>query len=712
MKRVNFFSGMSVQQEDLAYLQNTLNDEIKSRTANQYSKGVVSPVGAYVGVDTNQTLRIYPFTAYTESGERIVVPSNIRKLALDLTDDSNRQLGTQGFLSDKDFGWRSDTPYLIVARYSEEGARPRPHYRTRKPYATRIYSGFKFFAMREGIDPLEENGINPFIVLARAIYTNGALLVTTNGITEYAGMDASRVNVTVGTNVNNAYDISQPVTVDQHIRSIGNLTKVSAQNPHGITAEILGLDANAVPDHENVFHAPGFIGDPKGVNSCFYTQVNARSLGVDYLKVQNLTTGDNLHYKGVTIKTFLYNTSAIYIALSDDSGIWPDGTYTIFADLRTKEIGVAANNAAVVSERTYSIIYNSAVQSTLHPINMTAIDSEHQYVLYTFTFKQEKDYSEIDLQGQGVNKSNFITQTDYRVFGSISSANLQRNAAGDFVVNFPIKTPLIKFSDNTELTSANSYPRGYIEKGLRLHYNGTNNIIIGSGSCKDSTNSVVMTLPNDMNKNIFSAWSAGDNNGSVAPGLGVSAGTWHVFLIGTTNGVTDIALDTAIDASHCVISDESVASPISGYRYYRRIGSIYIIRDSVTDTLQLREFITIPDSGYGVTTVFTVQETNPKEHITSEGGVTTLPIPSSFIAGTSPKYSYMKVKLNISSNGGAYFREYLPATDTAPYGSDAVQLQHTLGIGDVEIMTYNGKVFFSSDSWAGRVVSYYDPRII
>ena len=38
--------------------------------------------------------------------------------------------------------------------------------------------------------------------------------------------------------------------------------------------------------------------------------------------------------------------------------------------------------------------------------------------------------------------------------------------------------------------------------------------------------------------------------------------------------------------------------------------------------------------------------------------------------------------------------------------------QHTLGIGDVEIMTYNGKVFFSSDSWAGRVVSYYDPRII
>ena len=71
MNRVEFFSGYMVEKSDLDYLQTSLGDEIKSRTALQYSKGVMSPVGEYVGVDTNQTLKINPFQAFTNSGERI-----------------------------------------------------------------------------------------------------------------------------------------------------------------------------------------------------------------------------------------------------------------------------------------------------------------------------------------------------------------------------------------------------------------------------------------------------------------------------------------------------------------------------------------------------------------------------------------------------------------------------------------------------------------
>ena len=123
MNRVEFFSGYMVEKSDLDYLQTSLGDEIKSRTALQYSKGVMSPVGEYVGVDTNQTLKINPFQAFTNSGERINVPEAIRYLALDKTDSSKRELGTQGYLSDDEFGWESDTPYIIVARYIERGAR-------------------------------------------------------------------------------------------------------------------------------------------------------------------------------------------------------------------------------------------------------------------------------------------------------------------------------------------------------------------------------------------------------------------------------------------------------------------------------------------------------------------------------------------------------------------------------------------------------------
>lgn len=707
MKRVNFFSGQAVQKEDLSYLQNSLCDEIKDRTAIQYSKGVVSPVAAYVGVDIGQTMRIYPFRAYTESGEQIVVPSDIRKLALDLTDDSNRQLGTQGFLDDDNFGWREDTQYIIVARYNEEGARPRPHYRTRKPYATRIYGGFKFFAMRDGIDPLEVNGINPYIILARAVYTDGRLIITTSGVTEYAGLDATRVSVSVGSNVTQVYDINSPVSVDEHIRSVGDPTKVSAKNPHGITAEVLGLDTNAVPEHEKVFHAPGFIGDPTSVNSCFYTSVDARSIGVDYLNVMNLRSGDNLHFEGNTITSFVYNTDSIYIALTDDSGIWPDGTYTLFANLKTREIGVATDNQAVVSDRKYRIIYDQTVQFEVSPISMTSIDATYQYVLYTFTFKQEKDYTEIDLQGQGRNLSNFITMVDHRVFGSIASSNLQRNADGDFSLAFPLKTTAIKFVDGTILSTATSYTPGYIDKSLRLFYNSETSITVGPGVCKNSANTVVMNLTTDMTKNLWTSWARGTNQGCLAPSLVAAEGTWHIFLIGTLDGVTDIGMDNNLNASNLVNGDITESSPIEGYRYYRRIGSIYVYRDTSTNTYKIREFITIPDEGNGVTTIYTANQA-AKYQITVSGSDTLLPVPTMYTASSSAVYGYVKAKLNITSTGNAYFLEYLPRTENAPYG--VVPMQHTLGVGDVEISTYNGRVRFSNNNWSGNVVSYYDPR--
>ena len=76
MKRVNWFSGQQVQKEDLSYLQESLAGEISSRTSSQYSKGIISPVSTYVGVDVDQTLVIHPFRAYTESGEQIVIPED------------------------------------------------------------------------------------------------------------------------------------------------------------------------------------------------------------------------------------------------------------------------------------------------------------------------------------------------------------------------------------------------------------------------------------------------------------------------------------------------------------------------------------------------------------------------------------------------------------------------------------------------------------
>ena len=722
MKRVNWFSGQQVQKEDLSYLQEALSGEITSRTASQYSKGVISPVGSYVGVDIGQTLIIHPFRAYTESGEQIVVPDDKRQLALDLTDDSNRQLGTQGFLEDENFGWRSDTPYLIVAKYMEEGARPRPHYRTREPFPTRIYSGFKFYALREGIDPLEENGINPYIILARAIYTDERLIVTTTGVTEYAGLDATRVSTTVRTNYNSIYDLNAPISVDEHMRSIGDPDRVSAKNPHGITAEILGLDANAVPSHEKLFHSNGFIGDPTDVTSCFYTSIDARSLGVDYLCMRNLSTGDNLHYNGNTITSFSYPTNRIYIAFTDDDGIWPDGTYSLFADLETREIGVATNIDQVVENRTYKIIYRINEEDVVivrSPIRASTLNTNTQYKLYEFTFKETKQYTEIDLQGLGLNLSNFITKVDYRKFGSVSAADLQRNHDGDLVLSFPVKTTAVKFSDDTILTSANAYPTDYIDKSLRLFYNDGTTIRIGAGSCKDSTNKKLLTLNSEMVKRFFDDWTYGSNNGGLGPNVEKREGTYHIFIIGKEDGTTDIAIDTDINAGHCVAPNISYSSPIPDYRYYRRIGSVYVFSVVIPGSstqLRLKQFITFPDSGNGVTTLYT----DNVETIVVSGEDTIFPVPLVYGGGASPKYSYITINLNVTSItdvNGITFKEYLPYTRvSAPTDSEnhpvPISIDHTLSLGSNNIMSYNGRAKLSSTDWQGYVLSYFDPRII
>jgi len=716
MKRVNWFSGQQVQKEDLSYLQESLAGEISSRTSSQYSKGIISPVSTYVGVDVDQTLVIHPFRAYTESGEQIVIPEDKRRLALDLTDDSNRQLGTQGFLEDDQFGWRENTPYIIVARYMEEAARPRPHYRTREPYATRIYGGFKFFAMREGLDPLEENGINPYIILAKAIYTEGTLFVTTAGVTEYAGLDATRVSTTVKSNINGTYDLNSPISVETHIRSIGDPNRVSAKNPHGITAEILGLDASAVPSHEKLFHSNGFIGDPTDVTSCFYASIDSRGIGVDYVSIRNLNTGDNLHYNGNTITEFVYNTDKIYIALTDDN-IWPDGTYYIYADLETREIGVAASSQSVVDNRTYNIIYNQQVQYTKSPIHINSLNNNTQYKLYTLTFSESKQYTTIDLHGRGLNLSNFTAMTDHRVFGSISASNLQRNHDGDLVLSFPLKTTAVKFSDKTILTSANAYPTNYVDKSLRLYYVDGTTIKVGAGSCKDSTNKNLLTLKGDYTKNFFTDWNVGPSNkGGLAPLVEKRQGTYHIFVIGKENGDTDVAIDTDINASHCVSSNPSISSPIPDYRYYRRIGSVYVFTIVMPDTttqLQLKPFITLPDSGNGVETIYTQ---NIGSGYVDDNGDTVFPIPTIY-GGVNTIFSYMRVKLNVTDPAGTTFKEYLPISKTeAPKDGDGyytvIDLPHTLSLGANDISTFNGKAKFSTTSWQGYIISYFDPRII
>lgn len=706
MNRVNFFSGFEPKTEDFQYLQTALEEQIKNRTTDQYSKGVVSPVDAYVDVDIKTasgvpTMKFLPFAAYTNSGERVDIYQDIRQLALDLTDPSNRELGTQGILEDDQFGWEESTPYTICVKYVERGARPRPNKNTQLPYATRVYSGFKFYAMRTNIDPLEENGVNPYIILANAIYREGNLTITTKDVTEYAGIDASRVLVKSDNSLTTTYSLNNDISVKQHIKSIGDISYVSEKNPHGITPKILGIDANAVPEHERIFHSSGFIGDPLSTNSCLYTGVNSRNRSIDELVVYNFTEGELLHYQGLQLNTLQYGQNRIFIDLEDDDGPLPDGNYIVYVNVKDGSIGIASQNS-LGTPRTFAIKYSAYGDVQFRPsvVLNSDLDTTSNYRLFLFKFSQEKETSEIPLGIPGLIESNFISRTDYRTFGSISADNLQRTSTGVFVSDFPFQLPEIIFNDGTSLSSGTAYPDYYMSPTLLPKYDTGTNLIVTTGKCKDSTNRFLLNLQRQLTKIINISWSEGDSRGGLAPKVTLTEGTWHIFLVGKPDGVCDVAFDSSITAANLIEPDFSKPSPLSGYRYYRRIGSIVISNVATTDNL-IRRFVAIPDGGSGINWIYLDQtqiDMSANNNNPALGGVNVI-VPS----GIPLKVTLNAQNVPADFTTGSFIEGYSYTT------------QRAIGKGEFTGFTTTGRLPFNSGSLSTAVVytdSFYDKRTV
>ena len=455
MNRTNFFNGMDISAEDLQYSQAALIQQIKDSRTDIIGKGVLSAVDDYVQLDAatlsdgTPTIRILPFTAYNHAGERI--SSNpVFGLALDLTDPTNRQLGEQGSLPVEDFGWEAGATYQICAKYIERGARPLPQDTTAIPYPSRVYSGFSFYALRKGVDSLIEKGVNPYIILAEAVYTENetskTLQITNRGITQYSAIYGNKVGSVPSNIKTQSYDPQNLdnsvnpsiISLDDHVHAIDDINAVSATNPHGITAETLGLDTKSVPTHERLFHSNGLLAGSAGVStitSGFYTTVVPRVSLVDFLKVYNLASDELLHYNGASLK-YAFNSSinSFNFSLEDNNGVWPSGTYKLYISTATNNLFLVVPNDSSAINRTYTV-YGAVANTplvTTKPVVESNVDTTIHYLLYSFEFSNVKDVSTV------YNPSNFKSLTDYRTFGSIAANDLQRSAQNVFSLPYTL----------------------------------------------------------------------------------------------------------------------------------------------------------------------------------------------------------------------------------------------------------------------------------
>lgn len=117
-------------------------------------------------------------------------------------------------------------------------------------------------------------------------------------------------------------------------------------------------------------------------------------------------------------------------------------------------------------------------------------------------------------------------------------------------------------------------PRGYIE-GCTL-VNGTdatNDINITAGVCRDSTNTVDITVAAMNGKQLDANWAPGGSAGMRNSAAGIANTTYHIYAAAKADGTQDIYAH-ASPAIATVLAALQAETGGSAYLYLRRIGSI------------------------------------------------------------------------------------------------------------------------------------------
>lgn len=119
-----------------------------------------------------------------------------------------------------------------------------------------------------------------------------------------------------------------------------------------------------------------------------------------------------------------------------------------------------------------------------------------------------------------------------------------------------------------------SLPRGYID-GCIMSNNGsdaTNDIDIAAGVCRDSTDTVDITIAAST-KQLDANWAAGTTGGMRNSGAGIANATYHIYAVSKADGTSGIYAHTSTTVA-TVITALQAETGGADYLYARRIGSI------------------------------------------------------------------------------------------------------------------------------------------
>lgn len=129
-------------------------------------------------------------------------------------------------------------------------------------------------------------------------------------------------------------------------------------------------------------------------------------------------------------------------------------------------------------------------------------------------------------------------------------------------------------------------PRGYIDGCIISNgTDATNDINIAAGVCRDSTNTVDITVAAMAGKQLDANWAPGAAAGMRNSAAGITDTTYHIYAVGKADGTQDIYAHTSATVA-TVLTALQAESGGSAYVYARVIGSIVRASSSILGFVQ------------------------------------------------------------------------------------------------------------------------------
>lgn len=156
------------------------------------------------------------------------------------------------------------------------------------------------------------------------------------------------------------------------------------------------------------------------------------------------------------------------------------------------------------------------------------------------------------------------------------TADATPSAANDYVVTYDASATAAKKVLLQNIPSA--LPRGYIDGCILSNgTDATNDINIAAGVCRDSTNTVNITVAAMSGKQLDANWAPGAAAGMRNSAVGIDNTTYHIWAAAKADGTQDIYAHTSATAA-TVLTALQAESGGADYLYLRHIMSI--LRDS------------------------------------------------------------------------------------------------------------------------------------